>query len=161
MTRLRPCPYPVGRLLMHAPPMVLIDEILGWNEEQVVTTLTIRPGSPFAEDDGVPAHVALEWMAQSCGALVGIQAIEEQQPVRIGFLLGTRDFSAAVPWFEIGDRLVVTATCTYKDGEMAQFDCRVDRDDTSCATARLTVFQPQDLAAMLESQGIAFAGPLP
>jgi predicted hotdog family 3-hydroxylacyl-ACP dehydratase len=155
MTVLRPCAYPVSRLVPQASPMVLIDEVLGWNPDQIVAALTVRRNSPFVENRGAPAHVALEWMAQSCAALVGIRAIEEQQPVRIGFILGTRAFFASLPWFKIGDRLVVTATCTFNDGEMAQFDCRVERESESCATARLTVFQPRDLAAVLKSQGIA------
>jgi len=161
MTTLRPCAYPVSRLLPQAAPMVLIDEVLGWNPDQAVAALTIRRDSPFVENRGAPVHVALEWMAQTCGALVGLRALEDQQPVRIGFILGTRDFTASLPWFAIGDRLTVTATCTFNDGEMAQFDCRVDRDSERCATARLTVFQPRDLEAMLASQGIATAGALP
>jgi len=158
---LRPCAYPVSRLLPQASPMVLIDEVLGWDPDQIVAALTVRRDSPFVEDRGAPAHVALEWMAQSCGALVGIRALDEQQPVRIGFILGTRDFVASIPWFTIGDRLVVTARCTFNDGEMAQFDCRVERDSESCAGARLTLFQPRDLAAMLASQGIAAPVPQP
>jgi len=154
MTTLRPCPYPIERLLPQAPPMVLIEEILGWNEDQVVTALTVRRDAVFAEDRGIPAHVALEWMAQSCGALVGIKALEAQQPVRIGFILGTRDFSVAVAWFNFGDRLTVTAACAYNDGEMAQFDCRLERGSATCATARLTLYQPRDLAGMLADQGI-------
>jgi len=155
MTTLKPCPYPVTHLVPQAPPMVLIDEILGWNQDQVVTALTVRRDAVFAQDAGMPGHIALEWMAQSCAALVGLRAIEEQQPVRIGFILGTRDFVSSVSWYDFGDRLTVTATCTYNGGEMAQFDCRLDREQQTCATARLTVFQPNDLAGMLKSQGVA------
>jgi len=160
MTALKPCPYPVTRLLPQAPPMVLIDEVLGWSQDQIVTALIVRRDAVFVGRDGAPAHVALEWIAQSCGALVGIRAIEAQQPVRMGFILGTRDFSATVAWFRIGDRLTVTASSTFNDGEMAQFDCRVDRGPETCATAKLTLFQPRDLAAMLASQGIDAAGAL-
>jgi predicted hotdog family 3-hydroxylacyl-ACP dehydratase len=120
----------------------------------------VRRDAAFAQDAGIPAHVALEWMAQSCAALVGIRALEEQQPVRIGFILGTRDFRATVPWFRFGDRVTMTAVSTFNDGEMAQFDCRLERDSETCATARLTVFQPRDLAAMLASQGLGSVGSL-
>jgi predicted hotdog family 3-hydroxylacyl-ACP dehydratase len=140
--------------------MILIDDILGWNGDRVVTALTVRRGGVFVEERGAPAHIALEWMAQSCGAWVGIRAMEAQQPVKIGFILGTRDFVASVPWFPLGDRLTVTAVCTFNDGEMAQFDCSLDRGTETCARARLTVFQPRDLIATLASQGIALAGPL-
>ena len=160
MTTLKPCPYPLAQLVPQAPPMILIDEVVGWTEDQVMTRLTVRRDSVFAQDAGIPAHVALEWMAQSCAALVGILALEEQQPVRVGFILGTRDFRATVPWFRFGDSVTVTAVTIFNDGEMAQFDCRAELQSETCATARLTVFQPRDLAAMLASQGLGSAGSL-
>jgi predicted hotdog family 3-hydroxylacyl-ACP dehydratase len=160
MTGLKPCPHPIARLLPQAPPMILIDEVLGWNEDRVVTRLTVRREAAFAQDPGIPAHVALEWMAQSCGALVGIRALEERQPVRVGFMLGSRDFRATAPWFRFGEDLAVTAVSVFSDGEMAQFDCRVDRETETRATARLTLYQPRDLRAMLESQGLGAKGSL-
>jgi predicted hotdog family 3-hydroxylacyl-ACP dehydratase len=160
MTPLKPCPYPIARLLPHAPPMILIDEVVGWNEDQIMTRLTVRRDAVFAQESGIPAHIALEWMAQTCGALVGIRAIEEQRPVRIGFVLGTRDFCATVPWFGLGESLAITALVVFNDEEMAQFDCRVDRQAETCATARLTVYQPRDLTAMLASQGLDSTGSL-
>jgi predicted hotdog family 3-hydroxylacyl-ACP dehydratase len=159
-TELKPCLYPIDRLLPHAAPMILIDEVIGWNPDQVVTGLTVRRDSAFAQATGMPAHVALEWMAQSCAALVGLKAIAQGEPVRIGFLLGTRDFRATLPWFDFGDSLTVTAVCAYNDGEMAQFDCRLDRAVETCASARLTVFQPRDLKQFLGDQGLRSAGSL-
>jgi predicted hotdog family 3-hydroxylacyl-ACP dehydratase len=160
MTKLKPCPYSVAQLLPHAPPMILIDEVVGWTEDRVMTRLTVRRDAAFAQDAGIPAHVALEWMAQSCGALVGIRALAEQRPVGVGFILGTRDFRATLRWFRFGDVVTVTAASTFNDGEMAQFDCRLERESETCATARLTVFRPRDLAAMLASQGLAPMGSL-
>jgi predicted hotdog family 3-hydroxylacyl-ACP dehydratase len=157
MTKLRNCPYPIEQLLPQAPPMILIDEIVGWNDDQVVAAVTVRRDAIFAEDRGMPAHVALEWMAQTCGALVGIKAIESREPVRVGFLLGTRDFRSRISWFNLADRVTVTATSTFSDGEMAVFDCQVDRLSKICVTARLTLYQPQDLKAMLLSQGLSSA----
>ena len=160
MTALKPCLHPLARLVPQAPPMILIDEVVGWNQDQVMTRLTVRRDAAFAQDAGIPAHIALEWMAQTCAAFVGIMALEAQQPVRVGFILGTRDFRATTPWFRFGDSLTVTALSTFNDGEMAQFDCRLDRQAETCATARLTVFQPRDLPAMLASQGLGSVGSL-
>ena len=154
MTDLKPCPYAVDRLLPHAPPMLLLDEVLGWNEERIVASVTVRPDALFLGDKGLPAHIAIEWMAQTCGAWVGAQALEAGQPVRIGFLLGTRDFNSRISRYQIGDRIAVTAGVVFTDGQMAVFDCAVARDSEPCATARLNVFQPTDLEAMLKEQGV-------
>ena len=59
--------------------MLLLDEVIGWNEERIVTGVTVRADSLFLDDKGLPAHIAIEWMAQTCGALVGVKAIETGQ----------------------------------------------------------------------------------
>jgi predicted hotdog family 3-hydroxylacyl-ACP dehydratase len=138
--------------------MILVDEVVGWNDAEVVSALSIKRSDIFAREKGLPAHVALEWMAQTCGLLVGIRALEAARAVRVGFLLGTRDFEARQSWFNFDDRIMVTAKTNFEDDEMAVFDCRVERSSAICATARLTLYQPADLEAMLESQGIRRVG---
>lgn len=111
----------------------------------MVTAVTVKPGGFFFRPGhGMPAHVAIEWMAQTCGAFVGAEALTAGQPVRIGYLLGTRDFVAHVPWFADGMRLEVAARLVFRDQEMGVFDCLVRTADRSepVATARLTVYQP-------------------
>ena len=64
--------------------------------ESIVARVTIRPdGLFFQPGRGVPSHVALEWMAQACAAFGGSEALDEGGAVKIGFLLGTRDFRAS------------------------------------------------------------------
>jgi len=76
----------------------------------------------------VPAHVGDRVDAQTCGAYVGVTALEAgQEPIRLGLLLGTRDFQATAPWFLEGERLNVTVTLAYMDAEMGAFDCVVTR----------------------------------
>jgi predicted hotdog family 3-hydroxylacyl-ACP dehydratase len=143
----KPCPFPLQDLLPHAPPMVLLDEAVSWTTDAMVTAVTVRPGGFFFRPGhGIPAHVAIEWMAQTCGAFVGAEAVAVGQAVRIGYLLGTRDFVAHVPWFPEGMRLEVMARLVFSDQEMGVFDCLVGTAERSepLATARLTVYQPPD-----------------
>jgi predicted hotdog family 3-hydroxylacyl-ACP dehydratase len=163
---LKAWPHDIQRLLPQEPPMLLLDEIVGWNDECIVAAVTVRPDSMFLGELGMPVHIAIEWMAQACGAWAGVRAIAKQQPVQIGFLLGTRNFKAHLSRFQVGDRVVVTATSVFNDGEMGVFDCQVDRGvergverevewgSELCATARLNVFQPDDLEAVLRQQGV-------
>ncbi|WP_207459180.1 hypothetical protein [Azospirillum sp. SYSU D00513] len=157
---MKPCPHPVEALLPHAPPMILIDEVTGIGEGVLSAALTIRPGIPFFEAGrGVAAHVAIEWMAQACGAYVGAEALEAGAPVRLGLLLGTRSFEATVARFAEGERLAVTVSLVFRDEEMGVFDCVVARagedggNGTALAKAQLTVYQPEDARAMLMAQG--------
>ncbi len=140
-----PCPWPVGRLLPHAPPMVLLDEIIGYDADGVLAVATIGADHPFLAGNGVPAHVGIELMAQTCGAFAGAEAMAAGKPVRVGFLLGTRRYEAHVPLFRVGDRLEISARIALRDDEMACFDCEIRRAGTVVAEARLNVYQPKDL----------------
>lgn len=149
------CPYPVEALLPHAPPMILIDEVLGYGDGTVSATVAVRPGIPFFEAGrGVAAHAAIEWMAQTAGALAGIESREAGQKVSLGLLLGTRNFRASVPWFVEGERLIVTASLIYRDADMGVFDCAVKRaaGGEAIATAQLTTYKAGNVAALLASQ---------
>lgn len=147
--------YPIDLVLPHARPMILVDRLLSRGSDHVVTEVVIRPGIPFfTPESGVAAHVALEYMAQSCGAYVGATALDSGAPVRVGFLLGTRNFTSKVAWFPPSTVLSVTAALTFQEDEMAAFDCSVAQQGDDIVTAQLTVYQPADMAAMLASQGI-------
>jgi predicted hotdog family 3-hydroxylacyl-ACP dehydratase len=146
--------YPVESVVPQRPPMILIDEIVARQAESIVARVTIRPdGLFFQPGRGVPAHVALEWMAQACAAFGGSQALDEGGAVKIGFLLGTRDFRATRSWFAEGERLYVRALLEYRDGELANFACEVadSLEGPSLARASLNVYHPHDASALVGS----------
>ena len=155
------CSIPMDRLLPHAAPMILIDEVLERVDASLTAGVTVRADSIFFEAGrGIPAHVAIEWMAQTCGAFAGAEALERDLPVRLGMLLGTREFRCNVRWFTDDWHLTVSVTLIFRDEEMGAFDCAVARaatqvaDGEILAKATLTVYQPADLAAVLAAQGV-------
>jgi predicted hotdog family 3-hydroxylacyl-ACP dehydratase len=149
------CSHPIEALLPHARPMILIDRALSADPGHIETELTVRPGTPFFEPGkGIAAHIAIEWMAQTCAAYVGLEALMAGQPVRIGFLLGTRNFTAMQSWFAAGETYRVRATIAFRDAETGVFDCVVRQGDIEVARAQLTLHQPNDIHAVLASQGI-------
>jgi predicted hotdog family 3-hydroxylacyl-ACP dehydratase len=137
----------LSELLPHRPPMILIDEIVSYDDASVVAAVTVREASLFGEAAGVPAYVGLEYMAQTCGAHVGALARDRGEPPRVGFLLGTRQYHAHVAWFRLGERLIVSAKVIYHDDQMGAFDCRIDVEGQLVAAAQLNVYQP-DAAAL-------------
>jgi predicted hotdog family 3-hydroxylacyl-ACP dehydratase len=152
---MKPCLHPIEAVLPHAQPMILLDEIVGYDEESLTAGVRIRPGIPFYRPGcGVPAHIGLEWMAQTCGAFAGVKARDAGGQIQVGLLLGTRNFTAILPWFVNGDRLTVTATQMFNDEQIGAFECMICRsgDDTPVAKAQLTVFRPKDGAAMFTSK---------
>lgn len=151
------CPYPIEALLPHARPMILLDRVLAFDPTFLEAALTVRRGMPFFEQGkGVGAHIALEWMAQACAAYVGLEAVLANEPVRVGFLLGTRNFAAKVERFAADETLRVRADLVFRDGETGVFDCAVHHDGQEVVRAQLTLHQPRDIRAVLASQGIEF-----
>jgi predicted hotdog family 3-hydroxylacyl-ACP dehydratase len=141
---LRDCPYPIEALLIHRPPMLLLDKVTGYNETEVVASVTITESSRFLSSEGVPGHVAIEFMAQACGAYAGAMALDAGAPVKIGLLLGTRMCTVLVPWFRVGDQLIVSASIVFHDEQLAAFDCKIEIGGRLVAEAQLKVYQPQD-----------------
>jgi predicted hotdog family 3-hydroxylacyl-ACP dehydratase len=137
-----PCRYAVAELLPHQPPMILIDEILGYDETSLTAGVRVTPESLFLEEEGVPVHVGFEYMAQACGAFAGIMARERGETVRIGFALGTRQYRAHLPFFRRGDRLEVRVSLLYRDEQMGAFSCRIEVAGALAAEAQLSVYQP-------------------
>lgn len=133
--------YSVEQVLPHAAPMILIDEVLAYGGDNLTAAVTIRHDSHFMQPAGVPSYVGIEYMAQAVAAYGGFEALNDQRPVRIGFLLGTRNFVANVPFFEVGDRLVVDVSVIYRDA-LSSFSCRVSIEERVVAEANLSVYQP-------------------
>jgi predicted hotdog family 3-hydroxylacyl-ACP dehydratase len=121
--------------------MVLLDEVTAYDGERVRCRVHIRPDGLFVEGGRVPGVVALEYMAQAIGAYAGLRARAAGQPVRIGYLLGTREMTLEVAHFEVGDELEVVAEHLFGDEQLGSFRCAVSRGGAPVAAATLNVYQ--------------------
>ena len=135
--------WPLAELLPHAGDMILIDQVLGFDQEQIHTRLTVRAGGLFNREDGsLPAWVGIELMAQSVAAYAGCRARSEGNPVELGFLLGTRKFECNVEHFPAGAELQIHALRSLEDDNgMGVFECHLTAPGIH-ASARLNVFRP-------------------
>lgn len=146
--------WPLAELLPHAGDMILIDEIESFDEEQIHTRVTVRPGGLFNRPDGsLPAWVGIELMAQSVAAYAGCRAREQGKPVELGFLLGTRKFQCDVEHFPADAQLRIHALRSLEDENgMGVFECHLHGPGIH-ATARLNVFRPPNAAGYLAEAG--------
>ncbi|HHM05088.1 MAG TPA: 3-hydroxylacyl-ACP dehydratase [Gammaproteobacteria bacterium] len=136
----------VAELLPHAAPMILIDEVTDWGEGFLEARVAHAAPSLFALDDGsVPAWVGIEYMAQAIGAYAGIRARRRGEPVRIGFLLGAREYAARVPYFRPRQVVTVRVESIFRDeAEIAAFDCEIRDGGTLLAKAEVKAVQPDN-----------------
>ncbi|MEG0247184.1 MAG: hotdog family protein [Pseudomonas sp.] len=146
--------WPLAELLPHAGDMILLDQVESFDEEQIHTRLTVRPGGLFNRADGsLPAWVGVELMAQSVAAYAGCRAREQGQPVELGFLLGTRKFECNVEHFPAGAQLRIHAHRSLEDDNgMGVFECNLHGPGIH-AMARLNVFRPPQSASYLAEAG--------
>lgn len=135
--------WPLAELLPHAADMILIDQVVDFDEEQIRTRLTIAPGGLFNQPDGsMPAWVGIELMAQTVAAYAGCTARTRGEPVKLGFLLGSRKFDCNVSCFPAGSELTIHALRSLQDDSgMGVFECTLTGPDIQ-AFARLNVYCP-------------------
>ncbi len=143
--------WPLAELIPHAGDMILIDQVLSFDDEQIHTRATVKPGGLFNRPDGsLPAWVGIELMAQSVAAYAGCHARRQGEPVALGFLLGTRKFECNVEHFPAGAELSIHGLRSLEDDNgMGVFECHL-RGDGFHASARLNVFRPPQAAAYLD-----------
>ena len=129
--------------------MILVDEILTHQPDGLTTLIHITPQSPYFSEslNGVANYVCIEYMAQSIAALAGVEATMQNQPIQVGFLLGSRKLQMHIPYFVNGESYRVQVSRLYQeDTGLAVFDCAIFHDQTLVASANVNVFQPDDAA---------------
>lgn len=143
----------IQALVPHSGAMSLLDGLLGADGETLSARVTIGPGTMFCDGAGVGAWVGVEYMAQAVAAHAGHAARLRGEPVRVGFLLGTRRYTCAVPAFPVGSVLTIRVQRALQgENGLAAFDCTIEdgRDGAQLASATITVFQPDNVEEFLQ-----------
>jgi predicted hotdog family 3-hydroxylacyl-ACP dehydratase len=144
---------PIASLIPHCDPMILIHRVEERGDDFLVASVDLSRPTLFTDADGlVPAYVGLEYMAQTISAYMGAKARDSGLPVKIGFLLGCRKYSARQRHFPKNDILRVQIRVTLMDAEFGAFDCTIfTADNTEFASAQIKAVQPDDLSLFLEA----------
>jgi predicted hotdog family 3-hydroxylacyl-ACP dehydratase len=148
---------PLEELIPHRPPMVLIDAVESFDAaaKRLVARVTIGENQLFCTSDGVPNWVAIEYMAQTAAALVGLydKVTAPGAPARPGLLLGTRRLDLKLDRFEMGKTYFISAENVFSDDEAASFICSIqDAAGDTVATATLSAYRPPDIEQFIKEQ---------
>ena len=86
--------YSIEAVLPHQAPMILIDSLNSYHADGCVCDVTITEQSPFYDEvkKGVATYIGSEYMAQAIAAYAGTLALDDNNKVKIGFLLGSRKY---------------------------------------------------------------------
>ncbi|MGB8640505.1 MAG: hotdog family protein [Pseudolabrys sp.] len=141
----------IRSLVPHAGPMVLLDRVISVDEDSLVAEVCIRSDSLFCSAGGVGAWVGIEYMAQAIGAWAGYTAQLRGEPVKLGFVLGTRRYDCSRPIFILGSILRVHVLRVFQDENgLGSFECSIDNEEGRVVTATVTVFQPPNVSDFLQ-----------
>jgi predicted hotdog family 3-hydroxylacyl-ACP dehydratase len=134
--------------------MVWLDRIVDHGDDWLEAEVTVRRESLLTGETGVGGWVGIEYMAQAVAALAGVRARTQGEPVKIGFLVGTRRYVSRWPRFLLGSRLRIHVRQDFEAGNgLSVFACRIAHGDEEVAAADLNVFQPADPIGFLEEEG--------
>lgn len=151
VTATAPCPpCSIVPFVPHRHGMCLLDTLLEVGQEHLIAEVIPSRDGLFADTQGVPGWVGLEWLAQAVAAWAGVQAMREGDEPRIGFLLGTRHYHCETPWFVFDQPVRVQVILDFRaDNGLGAFRGELrNSDGHSLASATLNVFQPDSLQAL-------------
>ncbi|ODS23622.1 hypothetical protein AB835_07875 [Candidatus Endobugula sertula] len=144
--------YNILDVVPHSGTMSLLDTLINYDNESLSAQLTITEHSCFAQTDGVPAWIGIEYMAQAVAAHAGVLALNKRGDVSIGLLVGTRRYSCNQACFPFG--LIINVTVYREllgDNGLGTYRCEIVADGIE-ATANLNVFQPDDIDQYLNNK---------
>jgi predicted hotdog family 3-hydroxylacyl-ACP dehydratase len=153
-----PNQYPVADLLPQSGSMVLIDAVTQIDDDSITTQIKVRDDGLFSlANNTVPAWVGIEYMAQTIAAFSGYHCLMRGEPIRLGFLLGTRLFESSRSSYPCATLLTVHASKIIESAnDMCVFDSSIEIADTCTsnstviASAKINLLLPKDLNAFLE-----------
>ncbi len=130
----------IDDLIPHSGCMVLLDRIITHDDQGLTAELMVRDDGLFGDHETVPAWAGIEYMAQAIAAFVGIIARQENAPIRLGFLLGTRRYLSNVDAFKVGSTVTIQVEKILQDEGLGVFDCLIQGAGVE-VTAKLNVYQ--------------------
>ncbi|MDP8033777.1 hotdog family protein [Pasteurella atlantica] len=147
MTKLN-CPiYDVEPLLPHSGEMVLLDKICDFGDDFIIAESTIKADNLLIKHNQFATYSGIEIMAQTVGAWSGCMSTLANEPVRLGYLLGTRKLTIHSQEIAIGTTLIIKAKMSIQDATgFSVFDCKLIDKKTNqvLLEAALNVFSPKE-----------------
>ncbi len=142
------CPMTqVAPLLPHSNDMVLLDLITDFGEDFLIAEAMIKSDNILIREGKLSAFSGIEIMAQGIAAWAGCMAVQANEPVRLGYLLGTRKLHIYQDEIAIGSRLQIKINMSIQDVTgFGVFDCQlIDlADNHVILEGALNVFSPKE-----------------
>ena len=142
-------------VMVHRPPLLLLARLCSYTPAYLEAEACVEATHPFATVHGVPALLAIEYLAQAVAAHQGVMDCLAGRPVCEGFLLGARAIRLHVDQLALGTRLHARVEREFALGDaFGRYVCRLTNADTAECVAEgdLKVFQSPEHVRVLKLQ---------
>jgi predicted hotdog family 3-hydroxylacyl-ACP dehydratase len=142
--------YAIEEVVPHRQDMCLLERITHWDQDTIEAELVVPEAGLFVENHEVPAWVASNtWRRPS---RPGPAAVRVRPASRRSWLPARQPPLQQRAQLPSGSRLRVQARCELLgDNGLGMFACRILAGEDEWATANVSVFEPADAMAYLES----------
>lgn len=131
----------VGELLAQTGSMMLLDKVVSFDHQSMVSEVIVRYDGLFGDEHAVPALLGIEYMAQTIAAHGSMMDKIAGRPSHIGFLLGTRSYTSNRDTFLTGSVLTVCVVKIIQEQGLGVYDCKITAPGV-LVEAKLNVYQP-------------------
>jgi predicted hotdog family 3-hydroxylacyl-ACP dehydratase len=102
----------ITQFIPHRDPFVMVDRLLEYSPEKVISDFQIRPNNILVTDGYFQEAGIIENIAQTVALHFGYEATNKKMPPRVGFIAAIKNFKLfnLVP---IGQALITTTTVTH------------------------------------------------
>jgi len=143
--------YDISQVVPHSGKMLLIDKVIDYEDDWLISQVTIKEDSMFCHNGSVPALVGIEYMAQSVAAFAGKNDKINNKEVSIGLLLGTRKYVSSVSEFPVGSILKIHVQQIYFENlGLGVFKCKIEGKNIF-VEANINVYHPKDLSNLINN----------
>lgn len=133
-----PFPSPAA-LVPHAPPALLIRNVLEATSEGASCIVEIPAANPFVEKGRAPSFLGLEAAAQTAAVLESLTRTGDTGP-RLGYLVGVRDARLHTPWLPAGRPLRATVRLTGSAPPLAVYEAVIDAGGRELVTGTVSTY---------------------
>lgn len=133
---------PVVDLIPHRGPAILIEQVQSHTDEVTECLTVIRPELQYVREGRADAALALELMAQTVAAHVGLRGRWNGGEARQGYVIGVPKMCFFGGDYRVGEALSIWVRVLFVEGPVARFEGRVHCGAAVRAEGTLTVFEP-------------------
>jgi len=129
----------IFQLIPQRPPIVMVDKFYGVEGNTSCSGLTVTTENLFCKDGVLQETGVIEHIAQSAAARVGYIALQQKEPVPLGFI-GSVDKMKIYHLPTVGNELKTEITVMQEVGDITLISALVKSEETLIAEGRMKIF---------------------